>query len=290
MKYLFRRFAARWGIIMKIVSTERLYTENFTFANVFSMYQTWKPGSEFSMLSHERPTNAFLYFSSGDGEYLSRRDGGERLLAVKKGALVYIPKGSKYLTKFSGSCVTETILFEFSLYNREGTEFILSDKICSPFADAEFLKFDMQKLADAFRMPVLPIPLMYSIGYGIFHLVSKNTVKMGLSANRFGAIEKSIHIIETSPDDGITVSELARISNVSVGTFNRLFYEYSGMAPGAYRTSLKLERAKRLLRESFISVSEAAQTLGFDDTGYFCRWFRKNCGMTAMQYAKNHKK
>ena len=275
---------------MKIVSTERLYTENFTFGNVFSMYQTWKSGSEFSMLSHERPTNAFLYFSSGSAKYLSRKDGGESLLKAEKGAFVYIPKGSKYLIKFSESCLTETVLFEFSLYDTDGEEFILSDRICSLFTDAEFLKFDMQRLADAFRMPVLPMSLMYSICYEIFHIVSKNTVKKELSENKFGAIERSIHIIETSPDDGITVNELARISNVSTGTFNRLFYEYSGMSPGAYRTKLKLERAKKLLSESRISVSETAQTLGFEDTGYFCRWFRKNCGMTAMQYAKSNKK
>ena len=275
---------------MKIVSTERLYTENFTFRNVFSMYQEWKAGSEFSMLSHDRPTNAFLYFSSGSAEYLSRRDGGKRLLHAEKGALIYIPKGSRYLIKFSDISLTETILFEFSLFDSDGTEFVLSDKICCLFQNADFLKFDMQRLADAFRMPVLPMSLMNSICYGIFHLVSKNTVKYELASNRFGIIEKSIHIIETSPDDGITVSELARISNVSVGTFNRLFYEYSGMAPGAYRTKLKVERAKRILSESCISVSEAAQTLGFEDTGYFCRWFRKNCGMTAMQYARKYKK
>ncbi len=275
---------------MKIVSTERLYTENFTFRNVFSMYQEWKAGSEFSMLSHDRPTNAFLYFSSGSAEYLSRRDGGKRLLHAEKGALVYIPKGSRYLIKFSDICLTETILFEFSLIDSDGTEFVLSDKICCLFQNADFLKFDMQRLADAFRMPVLSPSLMYGVCYWIMHTVSKNTVKMELSANSFGVIEKSIHIIETSPDDNMTVNELARISNVSAGTFNRLFYEYSGMSPGAYRNKLKLERAKRLLCESCISVSETAQALGFDDTGYFCRWFKKNCGMTAMQYAKKYKK
>lgn len=115
-------------------------------------------------------------------------------------------------------------------------------------------------------------------------------LKKEISDNSFGVIEKSIRIIETNPDNDMTAGEPAKLSNVSIGTFNNLFREYCGMSPGAYRNTLKLRRAKKLLSDSFISVSEISQALGFNDTGYFCLWFKKNCGITAAQYAKNHKK
>lgn len=278
------------GDNVKIITPDALYTESFGIRNVFSMYQDWKCGAEFSMLSHDRPTNAFLYFSQGSAKFISARENGSLLLEVQCGALVYIPKGSRYLIRFSAEHPTKTILFEFTLSDMRGEEFVLGEKIRCFFEDAEFVKFEMQRLADIFRLPVLSPSHLLSLGYGIFHLVSSNMLSLGLSGDKFGVIEKSIRMIETSPDDDMTVDALAKISNVSVGTFNRLFREYCGMSPGAYRNTLKLRRAKKLLSESYVSVSEAAEALGFADTGYFCRWFRKNVGMTAAQYGKLHKK
>ena len=275
---------------MNVIAPDRLYTENFGIKNIFSMHQEWKCGSEFSMLAHERPTNAFLYFSQGSATFVSARENGRVLLEAEKNCLVYIPKGSKYLIHFSDNCITKTILFEFTLLDKKDTEFVLDKNISCFSKDAEFVKFDMQRLADTFRLPLLSPSQIFSLGYGIFYLVSSNMMSLGISANRFGIIEKSIRMIETSPDDSITIEELAKLSNVSNGTLNSLFKEYCGMSPGAYRNALKLRRAKKLLSESYVSVSEASEALGFADTGYFCRWFRKNVGTTAAQYAKAHKK
>lgn len=275
---------------MNIVSADRLYTENFTINNIFAMHQIWKPGHEFSMLSHDRPTNAFLYFYSGSARYISSREDSRILLTVSPGAFVYIPKGTRYLIHFDDEVETRTELFEFNLYDSTGNEFVLGEKIECLFADGELPGFDMIRLADGFRRPVLSPSFVYSVAYGIMHLVSVDALKKEISQSRFGIIEKSIRMIENGTDNDITINELARISNVSIGTFNSLFHEYCGMSPGAYRNKLKLTRAKKLLSDSYISVSEAASTLGFADTGYFCRWFRKNCSMTAAQYARKHKK
>ncbi|MBE6703904.1 MAG: helix-turn-helix transcriptional regulator [Ruminococcaceae bacterium] len=281
---------AKGEMNMKILSPDRLYTENFRMGNIFSMHQSWDPGHEFSMLSHDRPTNAFLYFSSGSAKYVSARENGEVLLEVSAGAFVFIPKGSRYLIHFDERVRTRTELFEFTLFDTEDREFTIGKRIECLFEDGEFLSFDINRLADSFRLPVLSPTLINSVAYGIMYLVSENTSREGMLSTGIGLIEKSIRMIETSPDNDMTVGELAKLSNVSIGTFNSLFHEYCGMSPGAYRNRLKLTRAKKLLSDSYISVSETAQTLGFNDTGYFCRWFKKNCGMTASQYAKKHKK
>lgn len=60
----------------------------------------------------------------------------------------------------------------------------------------------------------------------------------------------------------------------------RLFHRAFGVTPVEYRTAVRLERAKTLLRDPKISVGEAAYAAGFHDPGYFARCFRKQNGMS----------
>ena len=49
----------------------------------------------------------------------------------------------------------------------------------------------------------------------------------------------------------------------------------------------KIERAKDLLIENELSVSEIAHELGFEDVHYFSRAFKKWTGMTPAQYRES---
>ena len=276
------------GDFLKTVTLKDLYTLKFSIESIASMHQAWKSGTDFPMLSHERPTNAFLYFSSGSGEYFTGVN-GEKIFSAVAGNLVYIPLGSKYLIRFDRLRDTRTVLFEFRLFDEKGEEFLLGEKIDCILKDGAFLEHKLSELADTFRIAVLSPSLLYSKCYDIFHILSKNTLEAEISEKRYSVIEKSIRIIE-SGDDSICVEKLAEISNVSVGTFNTLFREYCGMPPGKYRSYLKLIRAKKLLANESLTVGEVAYTLGFSDVGYFCRWFGKNCGKTPLEYRNSIKK
>lgn len=54
----------------------------------------------------------------------------------------------------------------------------------------------------------------------------------------------------------------------------------------AYFMKLKIERAKLLLRETELSVSQIAETLAFDSPNYFSKAFKKATGRTPLQYKK----
>ena len=85
-----------------------------------------------------------------------------------------------------------------------------------------------------------------------------------------------------------SISEIARMCNVSVNYFERLFKEYSGVTPAKYRLIGKINRAKLMLETSFLSVEQISLELNFSDSAYFCRIFKKNVGMTPTQYRKAH--
>ena len=60
----------------------------------------------------------------------------------------------------------------------------------------------------------------------------------------------------------------------------RLFRRAFGLTPVEYRTALRLEHAKTLLRDGDMTVGEAALAAGFRDPGYFARCFRRQNGIT----------
>ena len=61
-------------------------------------------------------------------------------------------------------------------------------------------------------------------------------------------------------------------------------YMTSGIAE--HIKNLRLEEAKRLLRESGLSVREISEQVGFNDYNYFCRVFKKETGVPAGVYRK----
>jgi len=83
--------------------------------------------------------------------------------------------------------------------------------------------------------------------------------------------------------------DLNRISehlHVSSSYFARLFKKYYQMTFLDYLTHYRLEEAKSLLRNSTLKVFEIAEKVGYEDPHYFSYNFRKNVGMTPLQFRK----
>jgi len=64
----------------------------------------------------------------------------------------------------------------------------------------------------------------------------------------------------------------------------RSFGKKFGISPVKYRNVQRLERAKALLQNSRLTVSEVAYAVGFQDVGYFGRKFRQHNGISPNQY------
>jgi len=58
------------------------------------------------------------------------------------------------------------------------------------------------------------------------------------------------------------------------------------MSPTSYRIKRKLERARVLLLVGDMTVQQVSYELGFYDTAYFCRVFKKAFGMTPTEVRK----
>ncbi|MCH5324628.1 MAG: helix-turn-helix domain-containing protein [Eubacterium sp.] len=87
----------------------------------------------------------------------------------------------------------------------------------------------------------------------------------------------------------ISMTQLSEIIGVTPQHFCRIFKNTMNARPNEYLTKIRLDKAKQLLTERNVSVSEAAAGSGFRDAGYFSTVFRKYEGMSPAQYKKKMK-
>ena len=74
------------------------------------------------------------------------------------------------------------------------------------------------------------------------------------------------------------VRRLARVSGVSEAHFARSFKQAFGLPPHRYLLTRRVERAKALLRETDLSITEIAFQTGWESLGTFGRTFRDITG------------
>lgn len=74
------------------------------------------------------------------------------------------------------------------------------------------------------------------------------------------------------------VGRLARVSGVSEAHFARSFKEVFGIPPHRYLLTRRIERAKALLRDTDLAVTEIAFQTGWNSLGTFGRIFRDVTG------------
>ena len=92
--------------------------------------------------------------------------------------------------------------------------------------------------------------------------------------------------IERNLSRAITRSELARLADLSPSRFHDVFRDAIGVAPMEYVQQQRMNRAKRLLLNTDLSIFQVAARIGYEDPYYFSRLFGKTQGLSPSKYRK----
>ena len=87
-------------------------------------------------------------------------------------------------------------------------------------------------------------------------------------------------------DEEISLNTVANVANVSSNHFSALFSQNMGQTFIEYLTSLRMNKAKELLRCTGMRSSEIAGEIGYKEAHYFSYLFKKTQGMTPSDYRK----
>ncbi len=84
------------------------------------------------------------------------------------------------------------------------------------------------------------------------------------------------------------LSDLAEEANMSPGNLNRVFRQSTGVSPVEYLIRLRLKVAMERLTGTSFPITQIAFEVGFNDSNYFTRCFKRFIGVTPFQYRKRH--
>lgn len=87
-------------------------------------------------------------------------------------------------------------------------------------------------------------------------------------------------------EEDISLNTVANVANVSSNHFSALFSQNMGQTFIEYMTTLRMNKAKELLRCTGMRSSEIAGEIGYKDAHYFSYLFKKTQGMTPSDYRK----
>jgi len=115
-------------------------------------------------------------------------------------------------------------------------------------------------------------------------VAEKHVVRGGLA----GWQEKKVaqYIEQHLPED-VSLATLADVVRLSTYHFVRSFKRSFGLPPRRYLSSLRIERAKSLLADPAMSVTQIGFNLGFSETSSFTTTFRKHTGLTPTAFRRN---
>ena len=265
-------------------------------------YAVWKLLNHPVSPQKENHMNKFTYtarlirIDAGDARFLFK--GGE--FRVSAGALVYLPPSTIYSTEFIAREYASLNLFFDFMPGRAGSEqFSVRYLSTIPHkSDADGVSEEPPRFTDApeFSAP-FTIPANEEITFGLHALYREFQAPDDLSPFCTGALTRSVlagvlrqhrstrttHVsrtfariteyVEAHLDSRLSGQQLSAALNYHPYYMNRVIMQYTGMSLHAYIVNEKIRRAKILLTETDMPLSEIAQSLAFCDASHFSRVF-----------------
>jgi AraC-like DNA-binding protein len=103
------------------------------------------------------------------------------------------------------------------------------------------------------------------------------------------SVARARRMIEASSHEELTLPAVARVVNVSATYFSQIFHKSVGIPFVEYVARVRVEKAKNLLLNPNLRISEIAFEVGFQSISQFNRAFRRITGTTPKQYRETQR-
>lgn len=100
-------------------------------------------------------------------------------------------------------------------------------------------------------------------------------------------LRRAIEFMHDNYSRELGLEEIAAAAYLSEYHFARLFKQVTGMTPGAFLASIRLERARTLLAQTRKPISEIAAMVGYQSQSHFTKVFRSVTGLTPRAFRES---
>ena len=99
-------------------------------------------------------------------------------------------------------------------------------------------------------------------------------------------VETATEYIRCHLAEELTVQTICHNTNISKSVLYKSFQKYLNCTISEFINAERIKKAKELILSESLSMEEVALRVGFSDSSYFCKTFKKLTGKTPLQYKK----
>lgn len=281
-------------------------------------FEKWSPSVHYAQFQslgpckfEERRLYDFELLFVRQGELITHMYGQKHTISA--GQLIFLPSGVYHRNEVILEGETKLIGIHFDFFNeldiQTESDMVVNEEQILPH------KFALEAISNVFAPlssnvtytpPLACIQLMEALveeftmrplGY---ELVSKGLMlhiitlllrnSLSSTNTRFSQhgvlISRLIKQIEARPAELWTNAIIAEQMNLSIDYTAKLFKQLTGMPPSGFVKMVRHREARKLLRETNLSIERIGEQIGYPDIHYFSRTFRKQEGISATDYRK----
>ncbi len=155
----------------------------------------------------------------------------------------------------------------------------LGDPTTTGLTRGERMPFAAEQMI-AILMEQLLISLKRRDGNAVFDKIA-SSIK---SRSDNDLVDRIIGFMQENLYGNLTFSDVCRFSAQSATNLKTIFKSVTGEGVMSYYRNLKINEAKRMLREGDGNITQIADRLGYNSVHYFSRYFKRMTGMTPSEY------
>lgn len=118
----------------------------------------------------------------------------------------------------------------------------------------------------------------------IMHEVAEITVESLTNDVRSPVVQQVLNYIEQSYNEDLSLKTLGVLYNIHPVYLGQLFHKEVNQSFTDYINWYRIEKAKEMLKHSPMKVHEIARSVGYWETGYFYKQFRKYVGIPPTEF------
>lgn len=101
-------------------------------------------------------------------------------------------------------------------------------------------------------------------------------------------IDQATDYIKAHLAEDVSLRQLCTALHVSKNRLYEAFHAHHHCTVNEYVSAMRLEQACRALARQQETVYQIAERVGLDNYTYFCKWFKKQTGLTPGEYRRRH--
>lgn len=230
------------------------------------------------------PNYQLLYIKEGCGRFIIN---GEEITITEKNAIIFHPfepqiyhyykaERPKAFWIHIGGPSVENLLKEFGIWE---------DRIFNITDDSKLISCIQHTVSEMIEKKAGYKEMAIAYSVQAFASVARNKTVLPHKSKE-NAIEQTIIRIRREYTENTSNADYAAEANMSLAHFLRLFKEKTGTTPLNFKLNLRIEAAKDMLINTNFKVNDIAQSVGFNDSLYFCKYFHRIVGDTPSDFRK----